>query len=373
MSSKTGVRISRENLVAPGAVAASIENVKHLASYSWIESLVPTISVPGIPPSWAPPSVPVRLQKDSGLVYIAQNAARHPKSPLEPLFRSLYVVNPKFDIRSTDIVADRNNIRKLLSFINPSSSRNGLEAFTIIAEMVGNTVLMCRTETKTSEIIAPHEFKGYGHDTGYHRIISYRFGSLSLVVRHEVDGYVSQPATSKVNEKEKETDGLSGLLGSLSLSATNMKSPGPIISRPLGSEMVIREEGIVVPLDSTLEIKTRVNHKRLDIEEIAPQLWASQTPKLVRAYHNRGLFQEAKVENVTEQIKTWELANQKHLKKLVALIKAICDAVKTCGGKATIRYDEGSDNIIVRPRAGAERLLPKDLYLKWDQQKEKTR
>jgi hypothetical protein len=57
---------------------------------------------------------PRQLKKDSGLVYVAQNAARHPESPLEPLFRALYIENPSFDISSVNIVSDRNDIRKLV-------------------------------------------------------------------------------------------------------------------------------------------------------------------------------------------------------------------------------------------------------------------
>ena len=245
---------------------------------------------------------------------------------------------------------------------------------------------MSRTEPKTTEIIAPYEFKGYGHEfekaytrcqlansTGYHRIISYAFGGLNFVVRHEVDGYVSVPAASIANKRETEADGLAGLLGSMSLSAAQKASPETRVVRPKGSKLVIREEGIVVPLDSTLEIKTRVSHKRLNINEIAPQLWASQTPKLVRAYHNRGVFQETKVEDVTKEIKSWELANQKHLKRLAALIKEIRNAVRACGDKAVIRYDESSDRIIVIPRIDAKRLLPEDLYLKWNSQAAKSK
>ncbi|KAI3328156.1 geranylgeranyl pyrophosphate synthetase [Ustulina deusta] len=385
MASTTSVRISRQNLKEPDDKAATIEGVKHLASYSWIEASAPTIAVPGVPARWSPPAVPMRLQKDSGMVYIAQNAARHPESPLEPLFRSLYVASPEFDVRPVDVITDRNNIRKLLSFIDPSSSRNGLEPFTIDAEAIDNTIILSRIETKTFEVIAPHEFKGFGHQfektytrtqlsdsTGYHRIISYRFGGLSFIVRHEVDGYVSRTAATTSNRKGTEADGLAGLLGSLSLSTTSKASPGIRTFSPSGSKMTIREEGIVVPLDSTLEIKTRVSHKRLNIDEIAPQLWASQTPKLVRAYHNRGLFQEAKVEDVAKEIKSWELANQKHLKRLAALIKAICSAVRECGGRAVVRYDAVTDKITVVPKVGAERMLPKDLYSKWSQPEDKS-
>ena len=120
---------------------ASITDVKHLSSYNWIEAPTPTIAVPGSPPLWSAPRAPRQLKKDSGLIYIAQNAARHPDSPLEPLFRALYIANPLFDIRSIDVVTDRNNIRKLLSFINPSSTRNGLEAFTINVEVTKETAI----------------------------------------------------------------------------------------------------------------------------------------------------------------------------------------------------------------------------------------
>jgi hypothetical protein len=68
--------------------------------------------------------------------------------------------HPSFDIRWTDVVTDRNNIRKLLSFVDPSSTRNGLEAFTINIEITKNTVIFCRDEAKTIEYIGPQEFRG---------------------------------------------------------------------------------------------------------------------------------------------------------------------------------------------------------------------
>ncbi len=80
-----------------------------LASY-WIEAPTPTIAVPGSPPLWSAPRAPRQLKKASGLIYIAQNAARHPDSPLESLSRALYIANPSFDIRSIDVVTDRNNM-----------------------------------------------------------------------------------------------------------------------------------------------------------------------------------------------------------------------------------------------------------------------
>ena len=355
--------------------SASITNVKHLSSYSWIEAPTPTIAVPGSPALWSAPVAPQRVKKDSGLIYIAQNAARHPDSPLEPLFRALYIANPSFDIRSIDVVTDRNNVRKLLSFIDPGSSRNGLETFTINVEVVKNTAIFSRTETATHEFIAPHEFKGFGHEfkkayttnqisgsTGHHRIISYRFGDLSFVVRYETDAYVDDGRSHYASaSKEPENHSLSSMLGSLSLSST--KSPS--IATPTGSKLTIKREGQVVPLESNLEIKTRVAHKPLDMREVASQLWISQTFKLVRAYHQKGMFQRPNVEDVAAVIKKWEENNQTQLRKLAVLLKKILSAVKRSDGTAVVKYDLMKDKLIVS-KVERKKMLPEELYSKWN-------
>ncbi len=278
---------------------ASITNVKPLSSYNWTEAPKATtkIAVPGSPAPalWSALEVSWRLKKNSGLVYIAQNAARHPESPLEPIFRVLYITNPSFDIRLTDIVTDRSNIRRLLSFIDPSSTTNGLEALTMTIEIAQNILIFCCDEIKTLEYIGPQDFRGFGHEfekaytiarisssTRYYRIISYRFSDLNFIVCHETDGYINTSTrTSSSKAKILTQDDLSSIVGALSLSPAN-SSPGII---PTGSKLIIKEEGQVVPLGSTLEINTRVSHKSLEIQEVAPQLWVSQTPKLVRSYH----------------------------------------------------------------------------------------
>ena len=368
-------RVDLQELKTPAL--ASITDVKSLSSYNWIEApnATPTIAVPGSPALWSAPRIPLPLKKDSGLIYIAQNAARHPESPLEPLFRALYSTHPSFDIRSTDVVTDRNNIRKLLLFIDATSSRYGLEAFTINIEVTKNTAIFCRDEVKTSEYIGPREFKGFGHEfekaytvaqisgsTGHHRIISYRFSDLNFIVRHETDGYVDTNTGMSSSKAMNQTQGsLSSMLGALSLSSAN-SHPSNI---PTVSKLIIREEGQAVPLESTLEIKTRVSHKPLEIQEVAPQLWVSQTPKLVRAYHRNGTFQGPVVEDVAAAIHTWEERKQNDLRKLAALIRKIINLVKECGGKAVLKYDVAGDKLVLS-KVDKKEMLPKDLYSKWD-------
>lgn len=347
--------------------SARISGAKHLSSYNWIERPRATIAVPGSPPLWSPSKSSRRLNKDSGLIYIAQNAARHPDSPLEPLFRALYITDPLFDMQAVDIVTDRNNIRKLLSFINPSSASKELEPFTINIEVIKNTALLCRDEIATQEFIGPHEFRGYGHEfekahtlntiqdsTGHHRIISYFFSDLKFVVRYEADGYVGS------SNAEPGGESLENVFENLSLS-TAVKTP---VIAGVGSKLEIQNEGKETPDNSVLEIKTRVSHKPIAINEIAPQLWVSQTPMLVRAYHNRGTFNIPQVEDMTDKIQKWEDANQVDLRRLAALIAKLASIVKQGGGKATVKYDDRGDKLVVWQASG-RRMLPEDLYAKW--------
>ena len=129
-----------------------------------------------------------------------------------------------------------------------------------------NTAIFCRDEAKTLEYIGTQESRGYGHEfekaytitqisgsIGHHRIISYRFSDLNFIVRHETDGYVDTDTRKSSSKANNHTwDSLSSMLGALSLSPAS--SP-PIIT-PTGSKLMIKEEGQVVPLDLTLEIKT---------------------------------------------------------------------------------------------------------------------
>lgn len=178
-------------------------------------------------------------------------------------------------------------------------------------------------ETATHEFIGPNEFRGYGHEfekiytvnqikgsTGHHRIISYRFGSLNFIVRHETDGYVDDGTVMRSSiGKDQKIDSLSNTLGSLSLSVANSDaSLIPVV----GSKLTVKKEGRVNLLESTIEIKTRVCtnlfplkisrgcHKPLSLCELTT----------VQVH-----FQRPQLEDVMAHIKGWEACNQADLKK----------------------------------------------------------
>ncbi|KAL3454378.1 hypothetical protein BJX65DRAFT_315648 [Aspergillus insuetus] len=347
--------ISRPDNGEPLA-STSISHVKSLSSYSWIEAPTPTMPY-------------LKIKKDSGLIYIAHNAARHPESPLEPLFRALYIAHPSFNVRSVDLVTDRNNVRKLMSFVNPFWGQNKREPFTIEVEVTKDTAVFCRSETVAYRIIGPKEARGYGHEfekaytieivdngASHHRIISYRLGGMKLLVRYETDGYIRGPAQD------------AGEASSLPEPQSTLPSK-PSYAANDKSALMIRDEGQIVTLDSILEIKTCTETRLIPLAEVIPQMWVSQTPNLVCAYHDRGLFTCSDVENITEKIKVWEKAHHANIRKLITLIKNIISVAKGHGGKAVVRYDCQRDKLVVCKNDPEKKLLPDDLYARFEKDK----
>ncbi|KAJ5365650.1 hypothetical protein N7517_008536 [Penicillium concentricum] len=150
--------ISRDSLDSSELPEVNIADIKHLASYNWIEAPEPTIAVPGSPAPWSTSRGPRQLKNDGGFAYSFQKAARvcrHFDGRSEPLFRALYIEKSSFDISSIDVVTDRNNILKFLSFTNPTQSRYVLDSFIIQVDMTTGTAIFCREEPPTYEIIVP--------------------------------------------------------------------------------------------------------------------------------------------------------------------------------------------------------------------------
>ncbi|EGX92194.1 geranylgeranyl pyrophosphate synthetase [Cordyceps militaris CM01] len=359
--------ISRSQLeyIAPSSEAV-ISGVKHISSYNWIDAPTPTIVVPGAPARWNPPKGPQDLAADSGDIYEAQYAARKLDCPLEPLFRSVHAEHDAFDLNAVDVVTDRGNIRKLLSFITlEPKKKKYFEGFTIYVEVVQNTALFCRDEAVTAESGRDYGFWGHGCEfekaytvprvagsTAHHRVISYQFGGLHFLVRHETDGYVEDTGDS-CGSVARAMQGL-------------VLAPTTAPTRMAGSTLSVARGGEVVPLCATLEIKTHTIRYMLTFSKLAArQLWISQTPKLVRACHDRGWFEEPQVEDVTAQIQQWEADNQPILKKLAWLMQRIVVLTKASpGGRVRIKCHVPGDKLVISPYDGPK-LLPADLYAKW--------
>ncbi|KAG6101925.1 hypothetical protein E4U30_000702 [Claviceps sp. LM220 group G6] len=349
--------------------AARITNLKSVSSYSWIDTPTPTIAVPGSPRFWSPPDIDVRLPKDSGLYYVTENAARLPGSPVAPLFAALFTTNPSFDVRPLDIISDRNFIRRLLWFVNPGSDGDAAEPFTMKLELVGNTLLFGRHETAVTRQIAPNRYHGYGYEfekayttkqiadsTSHYSIISYRFCGLNMMIRCQTDGFASM---------KRGTDVSCGGFLDRFIPPRERAEPTADISL---KEVKVMKKGKTIPLESIVEIMTCTKLRSLEFDDIAPQLWMSQTPKLVRAYHSGGLFSKPGVEYVGFKVQKWERENQYDLGTLGALIEKIIAVMKGCGGGyGILQYDVATASLIIYRDEDGTGMLPEDLYCKWDE------
>ena len=153
-------------------------------------------------------------------------------------------------------------------------------------------------------------------------------------------------------------------------------SDEPLPDKPAGSKLTNKRQGQVVPHASTLEIKTRASHRPLAISEVATQLWVSQTPQIVCAYHCKGLFTEPRVEDVTADIKGWEARNQRNLKKLAALINKIRSVAQRYGGgggKVVVRYDPLGAKLVATKVEDGKKALPEDLNTRWEAEDKELR
>ena len=187
------------------------------------------------------------------------------------------------------------------------------------------------------------------------------------MVRFETDGYVDRPSSSRPISTRRENVGagdISDMVASLSLEQSTPPQDA-LYPASKNSKLLIKREGKIVPITSILEIKTWFFHNPIDINEVIPQLWISQTPKLVRAYHRNGVFREPRVEDVSSEIKRWKDANQETLTKLVALIKRILEIVQGNGSHFTITYDKVGDRLLISKADKRKRMLPDDLYARF--------
>lgn len=124
-----------------------------IASYNWTNERRPTIIVPGIhffalmnypslsltplilfyghlilhlgcPPIWQNKPTPFKVPRDSGRSFADQNRFRMPLYPLLPAFVAIEHMQPSFDYAALDIVTDRNNLRKLLRWIENTCDKD---------------------------------------------------------------------------------------------------------------------------------------------------------------------------------------------------------------------------------------------------------
>jgi hypothetical protein len=119
MKSGTGKLIETIPLsaVKPSDTTVSSEaGFEVLCSYNWHKN-GNAIFVPGGPPKWTPPALPVTLPQDYGLQFKDLNAVRFPNLQFAPAFQALSIMKPNTRLDKTHIIVNRGGLHQLLYFV----------------------------------------------------------------------------------------------------------------------------------------------------------------------------------------------------------------------------------------------------------------
>lgn len=143
----------------------------------------------GSPAIWTGRAVPFTLKPDDGSVFVDQNTARMSEYPMLPLFAAVDEIYgqkaaPPVDWPKVDVITDRNGLRKLLRWLNPSLGKD-IRDFRIDVQLVGTkTLVLNRWEGRSQEPPSGRTY-GFGFEnattraapgcppSGHHRAITY--------------------------------------------------------------------------------------------------------------------------------------------------------------------------------------------------------
>jgi hypothetical protein len=342
MTDKTGdiMRTYTSEQLVPSPTAIKWDQeAEVLCSYSWQEHKIGTsvIFVPGAPPKWSPLPLPRSIPMDISYTLVDHNHVRQPNYPYHPMFKALEIMNPCVSLSDVDVVADRNNLRTLLEFVQGKH----VGPFRMNLHMVDNTLILERKDrtywmrSKGTDGIG-HSFEthftkadaGLETASSYYRVIRYPLGSLNIAVRVEVDAYIDNttyfgPYGSETDEGlDPFADVLHNISNGCSISKPRFNYYAPL--------SVIRASQNL-PCSVMAELKTKAikpNKGKPKAYKQGAQLWFGRTRHLfvsrykldVETNSNTCTLQESTYYDGLEDLKRCETAHQDSLRKLQQLL-----------------------------------------------------
>lgn len=261
--------------------------------------------------------------------------------------------------------------------------------FRILVDLVGETVFLTRRENTPRELIP--DVRGYGHafpeayttwdpevkgSISHQRVVSYRFGGLSFLLRFEGDGYItgkesneenSYLTTSSTNtlDVDAELDLLSTAFAGNQLTS---KMPGDT-----DNGLKVLRAGKLVKQHNIFDLKTRAIWKKetetfeATVCDQSKRLWVTQIQNLILAYHTRGVFDDILVRNVQAEVNDWETTHVDVLSRLAALIRHIIDLVRARSDhKIELRHDAVGVLEIREQLADAGDVLSEPMKKLWE-------
>ncbi|KAL8835045.1 MAG: hypothetical protein Q9170_003473 [Blastenia crenularia] len=358
--------------VSKGDDDDKITDFEDVASYNWMDEKEASIVVPGSPPAWTPLRTATRLKPDSGDFLRDQNAARSPAYPMEPAARSIFTCQPKFQGPSVDLVACSSTVGNLFRYVDGQ-----FKTFRILVETVGDTVFFVRRENSPTQLIPG--ITGFGHSfpeayttwgaevrrsESHQRIVKYKFGGLDLVVRFEADGYLKelvptvQSGATAPSTNEADLD--ESFSSALQVGTKKPQSCG---------NLTVGHGGQQIPRSAIFDLKTRSFRKKDQdtLAEELPRLWLTQIPNFILAYHQGGLFDDIRVQEVGKEIDGWERDNRDTLRRFGSLLRKIVAFARDKAG-ITIelrRQDLGLLELREQSKGTDMGALPDELKERW--------
>ncbi|KAF1843589.1 uncharacterized protein K460DRAFT_378702 [Cucurbitaria berberidis CBS 394.84] len=337
-----------------------------LCSYNWQKD-GKAILVPGGPPKWTPPPLPVALPQDAGLQFIDQNTSRVPKYPFEPVFQALSIMNPSMQLDDVDLILNRNSLRKLLDF----AAGKRQDPFCMGLHIVKDTLFISRKEKHARMMIHGAANSGYGHNfeeafttpengldrsSSHHRVIRYRLGHLDCVVRFEVDAYYENTdESSAVSSTQHSIDNITATLAQM-----GVNKPQPTAKSREGTNAI--SKGTYIDSSKLAETKAR---KAERLNDAMPQLWFGRTPYLLVGKHIKGVVNSTTCTHAETQFAQWEGANQEKLRKLVSLLAELKQTVRETERRSAVLVCEDRDGPLQVFTAKNEvNVLPKNIVIK---------
>ncbi|TFK48829.1 hypothetical protein OE88DRAFT_510839 [Heliocybe sulcata] len=360
-----------------------IANLEYLASYNWVEARTPTIIVPGSPREWIERPLPFKVERDSGLLFVDQNGFRVPNATLLPLFKAVDIVDeetgrPAFDWSSVDFVTDRNGLRKLLRWINGTADKN----FRIDMQLAGGkTVLLNRWEEATQENskgafgfgfekATTEPAPGCERSTGHHRIVTYDFNGLKMVVRFEVDACLPPPTTARASTSRSAAptnlDDLADTLSGLNIRAKPQASK---TTRDSSGIDIIHAGSADIAQDRIIELTTRSekNVGTFDWVNQYPQLFLSETLHHYLGVHVGGRFTDVVKRKLhTPGMREIDRQAKASFGRLRKVLKEIQDAVIASGerGRLTLLCEGGTLKVFKRKLP--DECIPEDIMRRFE-------
>jgi len=333
--------------------SVAIRDFSTVGSHSWTEiDGDPAIAVPGCPPKWLEPRLPLRVPADEGLRFIDHTGAQCERlgvSRLLPLIQAVEICTPTFDFRALSILCNRNNLRNLLSWIEGPADT--VKDFRIDLHLAngGKTLVMVQYEVNCTELTPGGTFRGFGDNfrkscveavagqTKHNRVVTFRLGDLRLLMEHKVEAYADERRAAR-------SDDMNSLISSFGrIRITDRARRPPVMSRasaPTSATSVIFTDGKVRVQKTKdtfkdynfVEVKTMAQRKTIDWRIFHPQLYLSQTKQVLVARHARGQFVSIEKHQLNDEALRQQTEHtEQTLGRLVEFMRRLFVALKASG------------------------------------------